>query len=188
MADRLALLIAPPRAEDVAIAQANVDAAAAHVAEIKAQIEKTLVRSPIDGVLLKLYRRTGETVSNLPPTLVASVGDTTRLRIRAQVDEADVARIAVGQSVEVAADAYPGQRFRGTVAQVGSQLGLKAILSDAPQDRIDRKALDVLIDLEPGIRLPIGLPLDIRIDDTPPRMRVSETSGMILRSLAEDRP
>jgi HlyD family secretion protein len=176
LADRLALVVAPPRVEDAAIAEANVKAAEANVAEIKAEIEKTLVRSPIDGVLLKLYRRTGETVSNLPPTLIAAVGDTSRLRIRADIDEADVAQIAVGQSVEVTADAYPGRSFPGTVAQVGSQLGAKTILSDAPQDRIDRKALEVLIDLAPGIRLPIGLPVDIRVKDTPHSATVSQAS------------
>src|SRR5437016_1673515 len=63
MAERLSLLVSPPRAEDVAIAQSNLDAARAHLADMAAQVEKTVVRSPIDGVVLKLYRRAGETVS-----------------------------------------------------------------------------------------------------------------------------
>src|SRR5207248_10664503 len=95
MAERLSLLVSPPRAEDVAIAQSNLDAARAHLADMAAQVEKTVVRSPIDGVVLKLYRRAGETVSILPPTPIATVGDISRLRIRADVDETDVAQIAL---------------------------------------------------------------------------------------------
>jgi hypothetical protein len=50
----------------------NLNAFGQSFAEISAQIEKTFVRSSLDGVILKLYRRTGEIVSKLPPTLLPS--------------------------------------------------------------------------------------------------------------------
>jgi len=106
--ERLSLLIAPPRQEDVQIAQANLQAAEASVAEIEAQIEKTIVRSPLEGTILKVFRRPGETVSNLPPTAIVAVGDTSRLRVRADVDETNVAQVAIGQTVWVSADAFRG--------------------------------------------------------------------------------
>jgi HlyD family secretion protein len=165
LAEKLALLTAPPRAEDVSIAQANVNAARARLGEITAQIERTLIRSPIDGVILKLYHKTGETVTNLPPTPVVAVGDTSRLRVRADIDEDDVAQIAVGQTVWLTTDAFPAKRFRGTVAQVGTQLGRKNFRNDNPEERVDNKILEVLIDLEPGTQLPIGLPVDIKVDE-----------------------
>ncbi len=163
-AAQLSLITAPPRAEDAAIAKANVEAARARIEEIKASIEKTIIRSPIDGVILKLYRRKGETVSNLPPTPIAAIGDTTRLRVRADVDQADVANVAPGEAVSVTADAFGNKRFHGTVVQLGAQLGRKTFRTDAPEERIDTKILEVLIDLEPGARLPIGLPVDVVID------------------------
>ena len=164
VAQKLSLLIAPPRDEDVGIAQSNVNAARGRIAEINAQIEKTVMRSPIDGVILKLYRRAGETVTNLPPTPVAVVGDISRLRVRADVDESNVAQIGLHQSVWITADAFPGKRFRGTVAQVGFQLGRKNYRNNNPEERLDTKILEVLIDLEPNARLPIGLPVDIKTD------------------------
>jgi HlyD family secretion protein len=175
LAAKLSLLIAPPRSEDVAIAQANVDAAKASIAEITAQIDKTIIRSPVDGILLKLYRRVGETVTNLPPTPIATVGDTSRLRVRADVDQADVAHIKLGQAVWITADAYGDQRFRGTVAHISSQLGGKNFRSDNPDERVDTKILEVLIDLEPGTNLPIGLPVDIKVDESSRPAKLSET-------------
>ena len=174
LAQRLSLLVAPPRSEDVAIAQANLDAARARLAEITAQIEKTVVRSPIDGAILKLYRRTGETVSNLPPTPIATVGDTSRLRVRADIDEADVAEIALGQTVWVTADAFRDRRFRGTVAQIGVQLGRKNFRNDNPEERVDTKILEVMIDLEPGVQLPIGLPVDIKAEASTNATKLSD--------------
>jgi HlyD family secretion protein len=177
VAERLALLLAPPRTEDLAIAQANVDAALARLAEINAAIDKTIIRSPLDGTVLKLHRRLGETVSNLPPTLVATVGDTSRLRVRADVDEADVANIAVGQTVWVTADAYTGKRFRGVVSQISGQLGRKNFRTGDPDERVDTNILEVLIDLAPDTQLPIGLPVDVRVDETKDYPTLSEAGG-----------
>jgi len=183
MAQRLSLLIAPPRVEDVAIAQANLEAARARFAEIAAQFEKTLVRSPIDGVVLKLYRRAGETVSNLPPTPIANVGDLSRLRVRADIDETDVAHIAVGQIVWITADAYRDKRFRGTITHIGFQLGPKNFRrEDNPEERVDTKVLEAMIDLEPGAPLPIGLPVDIKTEELQKDAVISDARGSAARN------
>lgn len=179
VAQRLSLLISPPRSEDVAIAQSNLDAARARLAEIAAQIEKTVVRSPIDGVILKLYRKTGETVSNLPPTPIATVGDISRLRVRADIDEADVAQIALGQTVWITVDAFRDKRFRGTVAQIGYQLGRKNFRNNNPEERIDTKVLEVMIDLESGVQLPVGLPVDIKTDELQRVVKFSDASAPV---------
>ena len=92
------------------------------------------------------------------------MGDTSRLRVRADIDETDVTGIALGQTVWVTADAFRDRRFRGTVAQIGVQLGRKNFRNDNPEERVDTKILEVMIDLEPGVQLPIGLPVDIKAD------------------------
>lgn len=165
-AAQLSLLTAPPRAEDAAIATANVEAARARIDEINAQIEKSMIRSPIDATVLKIYRRTGETVTNLPPTPIATVGDTSRLRVRADIDQIDVSRVAVGETAWITADAFGGKRFHGSVVRIGSQLGQKNFRTEAPQEKVDTRVLEVLIDLDAGVRLPIGLPVDVIFDST----------------------
>jgi len=176
LAERLSLLVAPPRYEDVGIAQANLDKAREDVSAIKAAIEKTLIRSPIDGAILKLSRKTGETVTYLPPTLIATIGDTRRLRVVADVDQADWARVTPGMTAWVTADAFSNTRFRGTVARRGDQAGTKKCVSDNPEERLDTKTVEVLIDLEPGVTLPIKSRVDVRIEESQKNEKLSDAS------------
>lgn len=168
MAARLARVTAPPRPEDVAIADANLAAAKAQIADLEARIEKTRLRSPIAGVILKRYKMPGETVSDLPPTLVAKVGDLSHLRVRAQIDEADVTRVSLGQQVTVRADAFGDQRFAGTVVKIGTRLGPKYLKTDAPGERFDTKVLEAIIALDGHPPLPPGLRVDLFFE-TPPQ-------------------
>jgi HlyD family secretion protein len=162
---RLELLLLPPRPEDVAKAQAEVAVARADAAEAKANLAKTLIRSPIDGVVLRRYRLAGETVSNQMPMPIVRIGDTRHLRARVEVDETDIAHVAVGQRAYVTADGYGEQRFWGTVNRVGSMMGRKRLKSDDPAERIDTKAIEVLVDLDGNPSLPIGLRVDTFILD-----------------------
>jgi HlyD family secretion protein len=160
MSERLAVMEAGSRVEDIEAARAQVALAEADVALAEALLDKTIIRSPITGSVLRRYRAAGEAVGNMPPTPVVVVGDLSRLRVRAEVDETDVGRVTIGQRVEVTADAYPDRRFGGTVYRVSSRLGGKAVQTGRPADRVDTKVLQVLIDLEPGTALPIGLRVD----------------------------
>jgi HlyD family secretion protein len=160
MAEKLALLEAGPRKEDLAAARARVSLAEADVGLADALLEKTLVRSPVAGTVLRRTRATGEAVTNVPPTPVAVVGNVRGLRVRAEVDETDVGRIVAGQRVEVSADAFPDQKFGGRVYRVASRMGSKLVQTGRPTDRVDAKALQVLIDLDPEARLPVGLRVD----------------------------
>jgi HlyD family secretion protein len=161
LAEQLALLKAPPRREDVAIAQANLEVTIADADAFRAAIEKTRLRSPIAGVVLRRYKALGETVSIQPASLIAKVGDLSRLRVRADVDEADVARVAVGQRVWAMADAYGNQRFMGTVTRVGLRLGRKEVVTEAPTEKLDTKVLQVLVDLDETVQIPDGLRVDV---------------------------
>jgi HlyD family secretion protein len=161
LAEKLSLVEAPPRPEDVEIAEARIADAQAGIAETKALIEKTIVRSPIDGVVLRRYKHAGEMVSIQPPTLIAEVGDITKLRVRAEVDEADVGRVFQGQDASITADAYSDRSFHGKVSRVSEIMGPKDFRTDQPGERMDTKVLETLIDLEPGVQLPVGLRVDV---------------------------
>lgn len=159
--ERLTMIEAPARQDEVRAAEARVKAAAAQVDLAKTQLDKTTVRSPIAGTVLRLERRNGEVVSNQPPTLIAVLGDLSRLRVRMEVDELDVGRIAVGQNVRVVANAYPGKPFLGRVTRVNHRMGRKQIFTGRAAERLDNRALQVLVELEPGARLPVGLMVDV---------------------------
>ncbi|MBI4910922.1 MAG: HlyD family secretion protein [Acidobacteria bacterium] len=161
--ERHAVVDAPARNDDRMRAEADIARARAHIQEVEAALEKTVIRSPINGVVLRRYLKTGESVSTNANTPIVSLGDTSRLRVRADIDETDVARIRVGQPAYVMADAYGKQRFAGHVSRIGQALGRKNVRTDEPTERIDTKILETLIDLDPGQQLPVGLRVDTYI-------------------------
>jgi multidrug efflux pump subunit AcrA (membrane-fusion protein) len=92
------------------------------------------------------------------------LGDVSRLRVRAEVDESDIAAIAVGQKAYVTADAYGAKRFAGSLVRIGSALGKKQVVSDEPADLVDRKVLEAFVDLDRGAPLRPGLRVDVFIE------------------------
>jgi HlyD family secretion protein len=160
MAERSAVLDAGSRVEDIVARRAQVRLAEANVALAEALLDKTFIRSPVAGTVLRRVRMAGEAVTTLPPTPIAIVGNLRGLRVRAEVDETDVSYAKPGQRVEMTADAFPNQKFGGTVYRVSSRMGAKQVLTGRPADRVDTKVLQVLIDLDAGVRLPVGLRVD----------------------------
>jgi HlyD family secretion protein len=156
------LIDSAAREEDRSIAAANLQVAQAGLDDARALLAKTYVRSPIDGVVLRRYHRAGESVSNgaTNPDPIFTVGDTLSLRVRVDVDEADVSKLALGQKAYVTADAYGKQKFWGHVVRIGEELGPKNIRTDEPTERVDRKILETLVQLDPGTKLPVGLRVD----------------------------
>jgi RND family efflux transporter MFP subunit len=76
----------------------------------------TLLSAPLDGVVLRQDGEPGETV--LANQTLFWVGQPRPLRISAEVDEEDIARVQPGQRVLIKADAFPGQVLTGTVAEI----------------------------------------------------------------------
>jgi HlyD family secretion protein len=153
------------REEDRSIAEANLQLAQAQLAEAQARYEKTFIRSPIDGTVLRKHHRSGESVSNSStvPDPILTIGDRQRLRVRVDVDETDVSKVRLGQKAYVTADAYGQQKFWGRVVRVGQQLGPKNVHTDEPTEKVDTKILETLVELDPGARLPDGLRVDAYI-------------------------
>jgi len=160
-AKQLALIEAGARRDDLLIADAQIALAQTRVATIDAMIEKTYVRAPVAGTILRRHRRQGETVGTQPPTTLFVIGDLSRRMVRAEIDELDVARIHEGDRVEVVADAYPGDRFGGKITRVAQRVGGKTVTTERPPERQDRKVLDAMIELDPGTELPVGLRVDV---------------------------
>jgi ABC exporter DevB family membrane fusion protein len=153
------------REEDISLAEADLQLARARLDEARARYEKTLIKSPIDGTVLRKHHRTGESVSNSStvPDPILTVGDKRVLRVRVDVDETEVSKVRLGQKAYVTADAFPNQKFWGRVVQVGEQLGHKNVRTDEPTERVDTKILETLLQLDEGGRLPIGLRVDAYI-------------------------
>jgi HlyD family secretion protein len=151
------LLNANPREEDVARAESAVALAKAGLDEARAQYDKTFIRAPIAGVILRRKGKAGESVSTQFESPIVTLADDRIRRVRVDVDEADVAAVAAGQAAYVTADGFGTRRFPGRVIRVGQLLGRKNIRTDSPTERVDTKILETLVQLEDGHELPLGL-------------------------------
>lgn len=153
------------RDEDIATAKAQLEYARAQLAQNEAMYAKTFLRAPFDGTILRKHHRIGESITNssVTPDPVFTMGDTDGLRVRVDVDETDVSHVAEGQKVYVTAVAYGSQKFWGRVIRVGGQLGHKNVRTDEPQEKVDTKILETLVQLDRGVNLPVGLRVDAYI-------------------------
>ncbi|HYS26885.1 MAG TPA: efflux RND transporter periplasmic adaptor subunit, partial [Vicinamibacterales bacterium] len=101
-------------------AQAMVTQARAALNQNQVNLDHTIIRAPIDGIVISRSVDVGQTVaaSMSAPTLFVIAQDLAHMQVSASIDESDIGRIAMGQPVTFRVDAYPAQPFRGTVSQV----------------------------------------------------------------------
>lgn len=137
---------------------AEIAAAAHRVTTLEQKIAKCMVAAPIDGTILRVYMRPGESFSTVMPRPLLAIADLSVRRVRAEVDERDVHRVRVGQRVQVFAETDSGRMYAGEVARLAASMGRKRVLSDEPAEPADRDVLEALIDLDrSGLALPVGL-------------------------------
>jgi HlyD family secretion protein len=157
------LLAAPPLQEDLARADAEVLAAEGRARTVQERIGKCLIAAPIDGTVLRVYARRGESFSTVTPRPLFSLADTSARHIKAEVDERDVDKVSVGETVIIQADALEGRKLRGSVARISSIMGRKSISTGDPSDKSDRDILEATINLDDNSRpLPIGLRVTVQ--------------------------
>jgi HlyD family secretion protein len=161
------LVNAPPMAEDLRRADANARAAKEQVAVARERVDKCTVRAPIDGTILRVFARSGESFSTLAPRPIVSMANLSRKRVRAEIDERDIGKISVGQRVIISADAYGSREFAGTVERVATVMGRKTVESGDPAEKSDRDILEALIGLDAeASALPVGLRVVVRFTNT----------------------
>jgi multidrug resistance efflux pump len=157
--ERARLTKAGSRREDIALARARYDAATARLAQAQATLAERTVVSPLAGTILSVPARPGEYFTPQESDPMVIVGDLNALRVRMEVDERQIGRVHTGARAFVTADAFPDQKFWGTVTDIGHRMGRKSIHTDLPSDRADAEVLELLIDLDkagpllPGLRV-----------------------------------
>jgi HlyD family secretion protein len=107
-------------AADVAGAVAKVTQAEADLKNAQVNLSKSVITSPIDGVVISRSVDIGQTVASSfnTPTLFIIAADLTKMQIAANIDESDVGMIKDGQDVSFRVDAFPNDTFHGTVSQI----------------------------------------------------------------------
>ena len=129
---------------DVAVAAANVTAARATLTQAERDVEKAFVRAPAAGMVLDIHVRPGER----PDTEgVLELGDTSQMTVEAEVYQTLIGRVAIGDPVEITADALSGP-LSGQVTAIGLAIGRQSITSDDPAANTDARVVDVIVTLD----------------------------------------
>ena len=140
----------------------NLDAAEARIEEAKEYYSYTTITSPINGVVTRVNAKVGEMVMtgtmNNPGTVIMEVSDRSKMLVVAQVDEADIGALEVGQKAVVSVQAFPNVKFTGVV----DEIALKHRFSD---NRTRYYRTEILLDNDPNVsKLYTGLTADVDIE------------------------
>lgn len=101
-------------------ARSTVQQREAQVASARVDLGRTVIRAPVDGVVIKRSIEPGQTVavSLAAPELFLIAQNLRDMQVEVSIDEAEVARLRVGQRTTFTVDAFPGRNFEGAVMQV----------------------------------------------------------------------
>lgn len=135
--------IAEVRPVDVEIAEAEVRSAMIAVTEAQANLDQAYVKSPINGRVIDIHTKEGETVGS---DGIATVGQTQQMTAVVEVYQDDIHKIEVGQSVVMTSTAID-DTLRGTVERIGLQIGQQQVVNEDPSANIDAKVVEVFVRL-----------------------------------------
>ncbi len=153
------------RVEQILAAGAQLDAAKAELAAAEVALDQTILRAPRAGIILRRFGEVGALVTSMNPSTIVTVADIAQLEIRAEIDEADVAAIQVGETAYATADAFGARKFPVKITRITRELGRKTVRDDDPRARVDTRVLEVMaaFDGAPGEQLPLGLRMYVHV-------------------------
>ncbi len=143
------------KTQDVAQAQDAAAQAKDQAQYDQAQVDKSEIRSPIDGTVLAIGAQQGETLAaGLSAPTVITVADLNRLEIEDYVSEEDIGKVKVGQQATAVIDAFPDQTFNGTVERIdaGSTIQQNVVTYD-----VVIKITDPLHELRPDMTATVNI-------------------------------
>ncbi|MFM8298710.1 MAG: ABC exporter membrane fusion protein [Microcystis aeruginosa] len=138
--------VAEVRPVDVEVAEAQLIAAQSAVQKAKADLDLAFVKAPKAGQILKIYTWPGELIGDKG---ILDLGQTSQMYVTSEVYETDVSRVKLGQRAKITTDGLIGE-LRGTVAEIGLQIGKKDVLGTDPVADADARVVEVKIRLDPS--------------------------------------
>lgn len=151
-------------------AEALVQVYQASLDRAEDQLSKCTIRSPMEGIVTALNSEKGEIVvlgtMNNPGTVIMVISDLSAMEIEAEVDETDIARVGIGQEVEISLDAFPDTTFKGEVIQIGNSPKATGF---GGSDQITNFMVKILIldeveNIKPGMTASVDITTDYRED------------------------
>lgn len=157
-----------PGHEELSLAELQVAVAEEAVREGRLMLDKTLLRSPVSGIVLEMSGQIGELSGPMDERPPVTVVNRDRTMVRAFVEEYDALSVEVGMPARMTTDSRPGSRYPGTVRRCAPALRPKSRRHRKPGELLDVQVREVLIELDAGEDLLVGLPVDVFIQPPGP--------------------
>jgi len=105
---------------DLQSAKARLEQAKSQLESTKVDLAYTIIKSPIDGIVISRNINVGQTVaaSFQAPVLFKIANDLSKMQVECSIDEADIGKVREGQKARFTVDAFPNETFTGKVSQV----------------------------------------------------------------------
>ncbi|MDX2287313.1 MAG: efflux RND transporter periplasmic adaptor subunit [Hyphomicrobiaceae bacterium] len=130
---------------DIALAEAELAAAEAAVTQARRDLERARVYAPRAGIVIELALREGE---RPPADGLLKLGDTSVMEADLEVFQANISRVAVGQSVSIRSSVLGESELTGRVARIGTLVGRQEVTEDDPAANTDARVLEVIVALD----------------------------------------
>lgn len=155
------LVVAGPRKEDIAQAQAQLDVAKAALAVLRHQLQEARLVAPIDAVVRARLMEPGDMASPQRPVFTLAITDPKW--VRAYVTEADLGRVRPGMAATLSTDSHPGEPLAGKVGYISSvaEFTPKTVQTEQLRSSLVYE-IRVLAD-DPADRLRLGMPVTVRL-------------------------
>jgi multidrug resistance efflux pump len=155
---RLDALLAGPRPEEIAVAEAGVQQAGAALRLVQAQRDKLALRSPITGLVTSRLVEPGELAA--PGAMLMTVADLDQVTLQIFVSTDRIGRVKLGQEAMVTVDSFPGRQFQGRVVYIADRAEFTPKNVQTQEDRVQTVfAVKVQLD-NPEHLLKPGMPAD----------------------------
>lgn len=159
--ERYSRLVQGERVETIQAAKSEMMSQQFAFDALKAAYQKTVIRSPLNGIVILRYRNAAEFADVGDP--IVEVADLSEIIVEGDINEMDAGKVFSGQRAIVTSDAFPGQKFPGQVYEVSEALKNRVSDPEDPAIVVDQKILPVKIRLSEKAPLKLGMKVDLKI-------------------------
>ena len=128
--------------------QAAVGVARAQLGEARYRLEQTVIRAPVDGLIVRRYANPGTGASTLNVTPMFDLEPAGQRIVRAEVTETALPSVSIGQAVEIVPETDQSKAYPGKVLRRAAVFGARKLQSDDPSERSDERVVEVVVSAE----------------------------------------